>query len=381
MMVKLHGKFGKMISKEIFGNIFFGKTVFVTGHTGFIGSWISLWLKSLGANVVGYSIDIPTKPSMFEIIELKNSITHVVGDINNLQKLQNSLNEFKPSFVFHLAAQPIVRTSYEKPIQTLETNIIGTANLLESIRSVSSVKSAVFITSDKSYKNLEKNYAYTEDDPLGGHDTYSSSKAAAELIISSYRDSFFHRIKDEFSIGIASVRAGNVIGGGDWGQDRLMPDCINSLLSEKKILIRNPDSVRPFQHVLEPIYGILKLSQKLYKNPKNFSSSWNMGPNLSKEKIHVSQFVDKVIEQWGSGDWENISNSTLKYEAKLLMLNSSKAKKLLNWETILTFDESISETISWYAAFNEKKLDMNKFTLSQIENYSKKTKQMNTSNM
>jgi len=380
-MVKLHGKFGKMISKEIIENIFSGKTVFVTGHTGFIGSWISLWLKSLGANVVGYSIDIPTKPSMFEIIELKNSITHIVGDINNLQQLENSLNEFQPSFVFHLAAQPIVRVSYEKPIQTLETNIIGTANLLESIRSISSVKSAVFLTSDKSYKNLEKNYAYTEDDPLGGHDTYSSSKAAAELIISSYRDSFFHRIKDEFSIGIASVRAGNVIGGGDWGQDRLMPDCINSLLSKKNIRIRNPDSVRPFQHVLEPIYGILKLSQKLYKDPKNFSSSWNMGPNLSKEKIHVSQFVDKVIEQWGSGDWENISNSTLKHEAKLLMLNSSKAKKLLNWETILTFDESISETISWYAAFNEKKIDMNKFTLSQIDNYSKKTKQMNTSNL
>ena len=370
-----------MISKEIFENIFSGKTVFVTGHTGFIGSWISLWLKSLGANVVGYSIDIPTKPSMFEIIELKNSITSIVGDVNNLQKLENSLNEFQPSFVFHLAAQPIVRVSYEKPIKTLETNIMGTANLLESIRNVSSVKSAVFLTSDKSYKNLEKNYAYTEDDPLGGHDAYSSSKAAAELIISSYRDSFFHRIKEEFPIGIASVRAGNVIGGGDWGQDRLMPDCINSLLSGKKIVIRNPDAVRPFQHVLEPLYGILKLAQKLYKYPKNYSSSWNMGPNLSKEKIHVSQFVDKVIEQWGSGDWENISNSTLKHEAKLLMLNSSKAKKLLNWQTILTFDESISETISWYAAFNEKKLDMDKFTLSQIENYSKKTKQMNTSNL
>ena len=381
MMVKLRGKFGKMISKEIFENIFSGKTVFVTGHTGFIGSWISLWLKSLGANVVGYSIDIPTKPSMFEIIELKNSITSIVGDVNNLQKLENSLNEFQPSFVFHLAAQPIVRVSYEKPIKTLETNIMGTANLLESIRNVSSVKSAVFLTSDKSYKNLEKNYAYTEDDPLGGHDAYSSSKAAAELIISSYRDSFFHRIKEEFPIGIASVRAGNVIGGGDWGQDRLMPDCINSLLSGKKIIIRNPDAVRPFQHVLEPLYGILKLAQKLYKYPKNFSSSWNMGPNLLTEKIHVSQFVDTVIEQWGSGKWENIIHSTVEHEAKLLMLNSTKAKKLLNWQTILTFHESISETISWYAAFNEKKLDMDKFTLSQIENYLKKTKQMNTSNL
>lgn len=370
-----------MTSQELFENFFSGKTVFVTGHTGFIGSWISLWLKSLGANVIGYSIDIPTKPSMFEIIELKNSITHIVGDINNLQKLQNTLSEFKPSVIFHLAAQPIVRTSYEKPIQTLETNIIGTANLLESIRNISSVRSAVFLTSDKSYKNLEKNYAYTEDDPLGGHDTYSSSKAAAELIISSYRDSFFHRIKDEFSIGIASVRAGNVIGGGDWGKDRLMPDCINSLLSKKKILIRNPDSVRPFQHVLEPIYGILKLSQKLYENPKNFSSSWNMGPNLSKEKTHVSKFVDKVIEKWGSGEWKNISNSSLKHEAKLLMLNSSKAKKFLDWETNLTFDESISKTVSWYVAFNENKLDMNKFTLSQIEDYLKKTKHMNTSNL
>jgi len=371
-----------MTLHETFGNIFLGKTVFITGHTGFIGTWISSWLKLLGANVVGYSIDIPTKPSMFEIIELKNSVTHIVGDINNLKKLQKSIDEFKPSFVFHLAAQPLVRTSYEKPIETLQTNIMGTANLLESIRNISSVRSCIVFTSDKCYKNIEKNHAYNEDDPLGGYDPYSSSKAAAELITSSYKNSFFTSLKEESKTGIASVRAGNVIGGGDWGQDRLIPDCIKSLVSRKKILIRNPDSVRPFQYILEPINGILKLAQKMWADPENFSTSWNMGPKILKEKIQVRQLVDKVIEQWGTGEWENVydSNSELKHEAKLLMLDSTKAKKFLNWNTVLSFEEAVSETVSWYAAFIDKKLDMNKFTLSQIENYTKKLKQLNIVN-
>lgn len=362
--------------QETFENTFLKKTVFVTGHTGFIGTWTSLWLKSLGANVVGYSIDLPTQPSMFEIIGLQNYVTHIIGDINNLKNLQKSLDEFKPSFVFHLAAQPLVRTSYEKPIETLQTNIMGTANLLESIRNTSSVRSCVVLTSDKCYKNLEKNYAYKEDDPLGGYDPYSASKAAVELITSSYKNSFFTSLKEKSKTGIASVRAGNVIGGGDWGKDRLIPDCIRSLVLRKKILIRNPDSVRPFQHVLEPIYGILKLAQKMWKDPENFSTSWNMGPKNFKEKIRVRQLVNKVLEQWGDGEWENVSNlnSETKHEAKFLMLNSTKAKKLLNWQTIFSFEEAISETISWYAAFIGKKLDMNKFTLSQIENYSKKIK-------
>lgn len=365
-----------MTLQETFEKTFFGKTVFITGHTGFIGTWISLWLKSLGANVVGFSIDIPTKPSMFEIIELKNSVTHIVGDINNFKKLQSSIDEFKPSFVFHLAAQPLVRTSYEKPIETLQTNIMGTANLLESVRNVSTVRSCIVLTSDKCYKNIEKNHAYNEDDSLGGYDPYSSSKAAAELIISSYKNSFFTTSKEQHKTGIASVRAGNVIGGGDWGHDRLIPDCIKSLISRKKIIIRNPTSVRPFQYVLEPISGILKLAQKMYKDPENFSSSWNMGPNNFKEKIQVRQLVDKVIEKWNTGEWEDAStlNSDTQHEAKLLMLDSTKAKKLLNWKTILSFEEAVSETISWYTAFNEKNVDMNKFTLSQIENYSKKIK-------
>ena len=372
-----------MSSQETFENIFSGKTVFITGHTGFIGTWTSLWLKSLGANVVGYSIDIPTKPSMFEIIELKNYVTDIIGDINNLKKLQKSIDEFKPSFVFHLAAQPLVRVSYEKPIDTLQTNIMGTANLLESIRHASSVKSCVILTSDKCYKNIEKNHAYKEDDHLGGYDPYSSSKAGTELIISSYRNSFFTSQKEESKAGIASVRAGNVIGGGDWGEDRLIPDCVKSLISGKKILIRNPDYVRPFQYILEPVNGILKLSQKMWKDPENFSTSWNMGPKNSKDKIQVKHLVDSILKQWGNGEWEDGSNlnSGLKHEAKLLMLDSTKAKKLLNWKTILSIREAISETVSWYSAFIDKKLDMNKFTLSQIENFSKKLKQPHTTNV
>ena len=373
----------KMSSQETFENIFSGKTVFITGHTGFIGTWTSLWLKSLGANVVGYSIDIPTKPSMFEIIELKNYVTDIIGDVNNLKKLQKSIDEFKPSFVFHLAAQPLVRVSYEKPIDTLQTNIMGTANLLESIRHASSVKSCVILTSDKCYKNIEKNHAYKEDDHLGGYDPYSSSKAGTELIISSYRNSFFTSQKEESKAGIASVRAGNVIGGGDWGEDRLIPDCVKSLISGKKILIRNPDYVRPFQYILEPVSGILKLSQKMWKDPENFSTSWNMGPKNSKDKIQVKHLVDSILKQWGNGEWEDGSNlnSGLKHEAKLLMLDSTKAKKLLNWKTILSIREAISETVSWYSAFIDKKLDMNKFTLSQIENFSKKLKQPHTTNV
>lgn len=367
---------------ETFENIFSGKTVFITGHTGFVGTWTSLWLKSLGANVVGYSIDIPTKPSMFEIIGLKNYVTHIVGDINNLKKLQKSIDEFKPSFVFHFAAQPLVRTSYEEPINTLQTNIMGTANLLESIKNTSSVRSCIILTSDKCYKNFEKDYAYKEDDHLGGYDPYSSSKASAELIISSYKNSFFTSKKKECQTGIASVRAGNMIGGGDWGEDRLVPDCIKSLLLRKKIPIRNPNSVRPFQYVLESINGVLKLAQKMWKEPEKFSTSFNMGPRNFKDKIQVKQLVNKVIKQYGYGEWETIFDisTELKHEAKLLMLDSTKAKKLLNWETILSFDEAIHETISWYATFIDKKLDMYKFTLSQIENFSKKLKQMNIAN-
>ena len=365
---------------ETFENIFSGKTVFVTGHTGFIGTWLSFWLKSLGANVVGYSIDIPTKPSMFEVIELKNHITHITGDINNLEKLQDSIDECKPSFVFHLAAQPLVRTSYEKPIETLQTNIMGTVNLLESIRNMPSVRSCVLMTTDKVYKNFEKNYAYNEDDHLGGYDPYSTSKASAELVIASYTNSFFKSSNNESKIGIASVRAGNVIGGGDWGNDRIIPDCVRALISRKNIPIRNPEHVRPFQYILDPINGMLKLSQKMWNEPAFFSTSWNMGPENSKDVIQVKQLVNEVIKKWGYGEWQDVCtlNDEAKHEAKLLMLDSSKSKKILNWNTILSIEEAVHETISWYASFNEKKIDMTKFSLSQIENFSKKLKQLDS---
>jgi len=256
---------------------------------------------------------------------------------------------------------------------------MGTANLLEAIRNSPKVKSCVVLTSDKCYKNIEKNYAYKENDCLGGHDPYSSSKAGAELIVSTYRNSFFKSQKGKSKIGISSVRAGNVIGGGDWGKDRLIPDCIKSLILKKKILVRNPDSIRPFQYVLEPIYGILKLSHQMYKDPEKFSTSWNMGPRKVGNKIQVKELVDNVIEYWGKGEWKNTSNSNskLKHEAKLLMLNSTKAEKILKWKTILSIKETVIEMISWYSSFINKKTDMNKFTLSQIENYSKKAKQLN----
>ena len=366
-----------MKNQEIFQNFFSGKTVFVTGHTGFIGAWTSLWLLYLGSNVVGYSKDIPTKPSLFEILKIKNDLTHVTGDVNNLKKLKSTIEQYKPSIVFHLAAQPLVRTSYEKPIETFQTNIIGTANILESIRNIRSVKSCILFTTDKVYRNLNNNNSFKETDILGGVDPYSSSKSSAELVISSYKDSFFSNTQNRLNVGIASIRSGNVIGGGDWGKERIIPDSINSIIKNKKIHVRNPLHVRPFQFVLEPVAGMLKLAEKLTKEPEKFSSSWNMGPNYSNKKITVKKLVELLIKHWGDGVWIDASRKTSNPlpESKSLILNSTKSKKILNWHSIMTFEEAITFTVDWYKAFFEKKSNMRDFSLYQIKKYSQKLKQ------
>jgi len=360
----LLGKLGNMKIQNDFKN----KTVLITGHTGFIGTWMSLWLNSLGAKVIGYSLNPSTKPSIFEIVKLKKNITHIVGDVTNFKKLQQTIKTNKPEFVFHLAAQAIVCESYDNPLMTFQTNVMGTANILESIKN-SSVKSCVIMTSDKCYENLENGRAFRESDSMGGNDPYSASKGAAELITAAYRHSFFNNNK----IGIASVRAGNVIGGGDWSTDRLIPDCFRSLSKNKIISIRNPNSIRPWQFVLEPIFGMLSLSLHLRKNPTQFSEPWNFGPHSNK-KMTVEDVVRKIIQQWGKGKYNKKSNKNNEeyHEAKILMLNSAKAKKLLNWNSLYSNSESLFETIEWYRQHHGGKTDMNEFTLKQIQKYMEK---------
>jgi len=358
-----HGNLGNMKIQNI-KNDFKNKTVLVTGHTGFIGTWMSLWLNSLGAKVIGYSLNPSTTPSIFEIVKLKKNIIHVTGDVTNFKKLQQTIKMHKPEFVFHLAAQAIVRESYDDPLTTFQTNVMGTANILESIKN-SSVHSCIIMTSDKCYENKELSHGFKEDDPMGGNDPYSASKGSAELVTASFRHSFFRNNK----IGIATVRAGNVIGGGDWSADRLIPDCFRSLYQNKTIAIRNPDAVRPWQFVLEPIFGMLLLSLHLQKNPSQFSEPWNFGP-ISNKKLTVEQIVEKIIHQMGRGKYKKIFNKKDKEypEAMTLMLNSKKAKKLLEWRTIYTNNESLFETIEWYKQYYAEN-DMNKFTLKQIQKY------------
>ena len=366
-MERFHGKLGNMKNQNI-KNDFKNKTVLVTGHTGFIGTWMSLWLNFLGAKVVGYSLNPSTKPSIFEIVKLKKNITHVIGDVTNFKKLQQTIKTHKPEFVFHLAAQAIVRESYDSPLETFQTNVMGTVNILESIKN-SSVKSCIIMTSDKCYENLELGRAFIESDPMGGNDPYSASKGAAELVTAAYRHSFFNNNE----IGIASVRAGNVIGGGDWSADRLIPDCCRSLYKNKIISIRNPNAIRPWQFILEPIFGMLSLSLHLRKNPTQFSEPWNFGPNSNK-KITVEQMVKKIIQQWGKGKYKIKINGTDKqyHESKILMLNSTKAKKLLKCGNLYSNSESLFETIEWYRKHHGSKTDMNEFTIKQIQKYMEK---------
>lgn len=352
---------------------FKGKTIFVTGHTGFQGSWLVLWLKELGANVIGYSLPPPTQPSMFESLKLKNDLINIEDDVRNLTKLNEVFQSHKPEFVFHLAAQSLVRCSYEEPIETFQTNILGTVNILEAIRNSSSVKTAVIMTSDKCYENREWIYAYRENDPMGGYDPYSASKGAAEIVTSSYRKSFFNHEKNKKSIcTIATARAGNVIGGGDWAKDRLVPDCIRSFSKNKALVLRNPQAVRPWQHVLEVLYGILCLATRLCDDHK-FADSWNFGPPDLKTEMNVLGIANKIKSDWKKGKIV-IKSDNKHHEANFLRLDSGKAMLKLGWHPVYSIDEALHETISWYKKYFENSTDMKKFSISQIRKYVKKGK-------
>ncbi len=329
---------------NVLQRIFKGKRVLVTGDTGFKGSWLSLWLHELGADVCGFALPPEKEDSHFSLLKLGSVVRHVDGDIRDLKQVQAMVDGFKPEVMFHLAAQAIVRVSYQEPKRTFDTNVGGSVNVLEAVRTSNSLKAVVYITSDKCYRNNEWVWGYRENDVLGGHDPYSASKAAAEMVFAAYQDSFLASKKD---FGMASARAGNVIGGGDWAQDRIIPDCIRSLKEGIPVVVRNPLSTRPWQHVLEPLSGYLTLAAKLLEDPKKYSGSYNFGPKVQSIKT-VKQLVDQSIAAWGHGKCEVAVQANAPHESGLLHLNCDKANQLLSWYPLWDFDRTILETMKWY---------------------------------
>ena len=332
------------MEKMVTSNFYKNKRILITGDTGFKGSWLALWLKNLGADVYGYALPPDNENSHFNLLNLQNDIHHIDGNLLDFEKLNETFQDIQPEIVFHLAAQALVRLSYDEPKLTYETNVLGSVNMLEIVRKSTSVKSFVYVTSDKCYKNKEWIWGYRENDELGGHDPYSASKAAAEIVFSSYCDSFF---SNNTNIGVASVRAGNVIGGGDWALDRIIPDCIRSIMNEKEIEIRNPFSTRPWQHVLEPLSGYLLLAKRLYENPAKFSGSWNFGPSINSIKT-VKELTEKSIEILGKGSIIVGLADKKKHEAGLLHLNCDKSNHELSWKSVWDFEQTIITTIEWY---------------------------------
>jgi len=333
-----------MVNSDTLRSVYSGKRVVVTGHTGFKGSWLCVSLKELGADVLGYALPPEQENSHFSALGLEKLVHHVVGDILDLPKLAKVVKDFQPEFIFHLAAQALVRLSYEQPKLTFDTNVAGSVNVLEAVRSCASVRSVIYVTSDKCYLNREWEWGYREIDRLGGRDPYSSSKAAAELVFSAYQESYFNHRAD---FGAASVRAGNVIGGGDWAKDRIVPDCIRSLMRKEPILLRHPSSTRPWQHVLEPLSGYLLLAANLYEDPKRFTGAWNFGPE-HRDIRTVRELTERIIKEWGTGKLEIGQSDPDYHEARLLHLNCDKAIQELKWRPRWDFDQTVQETTDWY---------------------------------
>jgi CDP-glucose 4,6-dehydratase len=345
------------------------KKVLVTGHTGFKGAWLSLWLLHLGAKIRGVSLPPNTTPSLFDQLGLVDHLDHHIGDVRDGELIHSLIKDWQPDVVFHLAAQPLVRRSYVEPVETWDVNVLGTIHVLEALKDISHSCAAVFITTDKCYQNREWIYGYRENDALGGHDPYSSSKAAAELAIASWRNSFFSQ--SDTPVGIASVRAGNVIGGGDWAEDRIVPDAMRSLSRGEAIPVRNPSATRPWQHVLEPLCGYLMLAQRLYEDKQKFCTSFNFGPGLDSNRA-VRELVESFLQHW-PGSWLDCSNDNAVHEARLLHLVTDKAFHLLGWQPIWNFERTIKETVLWYRVANQisavNTTKIRELTLLQIECY------------
>lgn len=345
-----------------------GKRVFLTGHTGFKGSWLSLWLQSMGANVTGFALVPPTTPSLFKIAKVADGMHSIIGDIRDLESLKSAMAAAKPEIVIHMAAQALVRYSYIAPVETYSTNVMGTVNLLEAVRSTSTVKSVVNVTSDKCYENREWAWGYREDEAMGGFDPYSNSKGCAELITSAYRSSYFPLQRyQEHGVALATGRAGNVIGGGDWAEDRLIPDMMRAIALGKPVSIRNPHSIRPWQHVLEPLSGYLILAQKLYEQGADFAEGWNFGPSDDDAKP-VSWILERLIQFWGDGASWSLDNGEHPHEAHYLKLDCSKAKSRLGWQPRWHLNDALNKIVDWQKQYVQG-ADMKAATLSQINAY------------
>jgi len=341
-----------LVMQKLFGGIYKDKTVLVTGHTGFKGSWLAYWLTRMGAKVIGYSLEAPTQPNHFALLGL--DMVSVLGDIRDAEKLNETFQAYRPEIVFHLAAQPLVRLSYENPVETYETNVMGTLKVFEVCRK-HDVKAIVNVTSDKAYENKEWVWGYRENDPMGGHDPYSSSKGCADLLANSYRSSFFNpeTYKKTHNTLLASCRAGNVIGGGDWAKDRLMTDIMLSVSQGKEVSIRNPHATRPWQHVLEPLSGYLHVGQKLLEENTAFGEAWNFGPG-DEGSITVETVVKKVKRHWNKIDYKINRDANHPHEANLLKLDCSKAHILLQWKDVWGSDKTFEKTVKWYRAYYEE---------------------------
>jgi len=364
------GKFGKIrnIMIDIFDNFFRGKRVLITGHTGFKGSWLSIWLHELGAEVIGVALNPSSEQENFTLSGIGKKVSaDIRADIRDGENLKKIFKQYNPEIIFHLAALPLVRMSYERPVETYETNVMGTVHVLEAIRATQSVKVGIMITTDKCYENKEQLWGYRENEPMGGYDPYSSSKGAAELAIASWRNSFFNpKEYEKQGKSIASVRAGNVIGGGDWSKDRLIPDCIRALEAGEAIGIRNPKSIRPWQHVLEPLSGYMLLAKKMWEKPTQYCEGWNFGPN-NDSIASVWDVALEVISEYGIGELKDISDSNDFHEAQMLLLDISKARFRLGWKPRMDFKQTVALTVDWYKNYQKTKIE--ELCCKQIEKF------------
>ena len=344
------------------------KRVFLTGHTGFKGGWISLWLQQLGARLTGYALPPSTQPNLFEVADVGRDMTSVIGDIRDAAALARAMKESTPDIVIHMAAQPLVRRSYVDPVETYSTNVMGTVHLLEAVRQCPSVRAVVNVTTDKCYENKEWIWAYRENEPMGGYDPYSNSKGCAELITSAYRNSFFN--VEEYAqhgVALASARAGNVIGGGDWSADRLIPDILSAFAKRQPVIIRNPQAIRPWQHVLEPLRGYLTLAENLFLNGTNCAEAFNFGPR-QEDTQPVGWIVQKISELWGNGGTWRIGEGEQPHEANFLKLDIAKAAHRLNWHPKLHLNQALELTVSW-AQSHQQAYNMRDLTMTQIDHY------------
>ncbi len=345
-----------------------GKRVLLTGHTGFKGSWLSLWLQSMEAELIGYALPAPTTPSLFDEAQVAQGMNSVVGDIRDLNQLQSVFTQYKPEIVIHMAAQPLVRYSYQNPVETYSTNVMGTVHLLECVRNTPGVKAVVNITTDKCYENKEWLWGYRENEPMGGFDPYSNSKGCAELVSSAYRSSFFNSANYvEHGVAMATVRAGNVIGGGDWAKDRLIPDILSAFGHGRLVAIRNPNAIRPWQHVMEPLRGYMTLAEKLYSEGAAFGEAWNFGPN-DEDAQPVGRITQQIAELWGQDAKWQIDAGPHPHEAHFLKLDISKARARLNWQPTLSLPEALSLIVDW-SKQRQAGVNVRELTLSQIQNY------------